>query len=288
MGVIATLLPNPLWGQRLRLAVRERHQILPCEDWSGLMRACENEPVHLAVFDLYADGTLNLEHVRQMRRRFPRCTLVAYVNAALERARDMFDAGRIGIDGLVLADRDDQPQGLRAIVEQAEARSIAGVVRSALPTDLRALLRDALLISVTRAHERLSPEGLARLLTVSRRTLAQRLQEAGFPPPQRLLTWGRLIVAAHLLEDRNRSADSVAHVLDFPSGSAFRNTCQRYLKSTPQQIRDKGGAQFVLHRLLAILGTEEAMGAGDADLDDADAGDDGFDEADAADAATNA
>ncbi len=260
MGVIATLLPNALWGQRLRLAVRERHQIVPCDDWTGLMRACETEPVHLAVFDLYADGTLNLEHVRQMRRRFPRCTLVAYVTPTMERARDFFDAGRIGIDGLVLADRDDQPQALRAIVEQAEARSIAGVVRAHLPADIRPLLRDALLIAVTRAHERLSPEGLSRLLTVSRRTLAQRLQEAGFPPPQRLLTWGRLIVAAHLLEDRNRSADSVAHVLDFPSGSAFRNTCQRYLQSTPQQIRDKNGASFVITTLLSILGTPAALG----------------------------
>lgn len=260
MGVIATLLPNALWGQRLRLAVRERHTIVPCDDWTGLMRACETEPVHLAVFDLYADGILNLEHVRQMRRRFPRCTLVAYVSPAGERSRDFFDAGRIGIDGLVLADRDDQPQGLRSIVEQAEARSIAGVVRHKLPTDVRPLLRDALLIAVTRAHERLSPEGLARLLTVSRRTLAQRLQEAGFPPPQRLLTWGRLIVAAHLLEDRNRSADSVAHVLDFPSGSAFRNTCQRYLQSTPQQIREKQGATFVIATLLGILGTPAAMG----------------------------
>jgi AraC-like DNA-binding protein len=241
------------------------------------MRICESEPVHLAVFDLYADGALNLEHVRQMRRRFPRITLVSYITPTVERARDLFDAGRIGIDGLVLADRDDQPQALRSIVETAEARSIAGVVRHQLSTDIRPLLRDALLIAVTRSHERLSPEGLARLLTVSRRTLAQRLQEAGFPPPQRLLTWGRLIVASHLLEDRNRSADSVAHVLDFPSGSAFRNTCQRYLQSTPQQIRDKGGAQFVVQTLLSILGTPAALGedvdeeidGGDADTGDA-------------------
>lgn len=276
MGVIATLLPNALWGQRLRLAVRERHQIVPTEDWTGLARVCEREPVHLVVFDLYADGTLDLEHVRQMRRRFPRCTLVAYVSATVERARDFFDAGRIGIDGLVLADRDDQPQALRAIVEQAEARSIAGVVRTHLSAELRPLLRDALLITVTRAHERLSPEGLARLLTVSRRTLAQRLQEASFPPPQRLLTWGRLIVAAHLLEDRNRSADSVAHVLDFPSGSAFRNTCQRYLRSTPQQIREQGGAPFVITTLLGILGTPAAIGE-DSDEPEEHEGEDGGD-----------
>jgi hypothetical protein len=49
-----------------------------------------------------------------------------------------------------------------------------------------------------------------------------------------------------MLEDTNRSADSVAQVLDFPSGSAFRNTCQRYLHCTPQQVRDNGGAAHVI------------------------------------------
>ena len=44
-----------------------------------------------------------------------------------------------------------------------------------------------------------------------------------------------------MLEDANRSADSAARALDFPSGSAFRNTCQRYLKATPQEIRAAGG-----------------------------------------------
>ena len=57
-----------------------------------------------------------------------------------------------------------------------------------------------------------------------------------------------------MLEDANRSADSAARALDFPSGSAFRNTCQRYLKATPQEIRAAGGAGFVVHAFLASVG----------------------------------
>jgi transcriptional regulator GlxA family with amidase domain len=109
-------------------------------------------------------------------------------------------------------------------------------------------IADAVLMSVTRAHERLSPQELARLLILPRRTVSQRLAAAGFPPPQRLLTWGRLIVAAHLLEDIHRSADRIAVSLDFPSGSAFRNICQRYLHATPRDIRQRGGSRFVIQR----------------------------------------
>jgi AraC-like DNA-binding protein len=245
MGVIVTLLPQPGRLQRLRTAIRDRHSIITCDDWGGVTRICETEPVHLAVLDLYADGPANFERVRVLKLRFPRVALIAYATVTQERARDMFDAGRCGLDGLVVADVDDAPAVLLMHIEKAEARSVASVVRPVI-AGLRATVRDAILASVTRAHERLTPEAFARLLAVPRRLLTRRLTEAGFPAPHRLLTWGRLIVAAHMLEDTNRSADSVAQVLDFPSGSAFRNTCQRYLHSTPQQVRENGGAAHVI------------------------------------------
>ena len=245
MGVIVTLLPQPGRLQRLRAAIRDRHTVVTCDDWSAVTRVCETEPVHLAVLDMYADGPANFERVRVLKLRFPRVALIAYVNITTERARDMFDAGRCGLDGLIVADLDDAPAMMLMHVEKAEARSVASVLRPAI-AGLKATVRDAVLASVTRAHERLTPEAFARLLAVPRRLLTRRLTEAGFPAPHRLLTWGRLIVAAHMLEDINRSADSIAQVLDFPSGSAFRNTCQRYLHSTPQQIRERGGASYVI------------------------------------------
>jgi AraC-like DNA-binding protein len=245
MGVIVTLLPQPGRLQRLRAAIRDRHTLVTCDDWSAVTRVCETEPVHLAVLDMYADGPANFERVRVLKLRFPRVALIAYVNITTERARDMFDAGRCGLDGLIVADLDDAPAMMLMHVEKAEARSVASVLRPAI-AGLKPTVRDAVLASVTRAHERLTPEAFARLLAVPRRLLTRRLTEAGFPAPHRLLTWGRLIVAAHMLEDVNRSADSIAQVLDFPSGSAFRNTCQRYLHSTPQQIRERGGASYVI------------------------------------------
>jgi transcriptional regulator GlxA family with amidase domain len=130
---------------------------------------------------------------------------------------------------------------------------VAGLIRHRLGR-LQPEVRDAVLVAVTRAHMRLTSHRLADILSTSRRTLVARLAKDGFPPPQRLISWGRLIVAAQMLEDRHRSADAVARILDFPSGSAFRNMCQRYVAATPQEIRAKGGAAFVVEAFLTSVG----------------------------------
>ncbi|MEP6733362.1 MAG: hypothetical protein ABJE10_22150 [bacterium] len=203
----------------------------------------------MAVVDLYWEKEPNFEGVRQLKQRLPRLTLVAYISMAMERGHDLFDAGRAGIDGLVIAGQDDAPRPLLAIIERAESKSLAGLIRRSLD-GVDPVVTDAVLLAVTRAHERLSPTGLARLLAQPRRAVTDRLSAEGFPPPQRLLTWGRLVVAAHMLEDAHRSADRVAATLDFPSGSAFRNTCQRYLHAAPNEIRTRGGASYVVRALM--------------------------------------
>jgi AraC-like DNA-binding protein len=225
-----------------------------CDDWDSVLATCESQPVRVAIVDLFAGGRANFERVRQLKQRLPRLTMIAYVSVTSDRAHDLFDAGRQGMDGLVIAEEDDAPRALLAVVEQAESRSLAAVVRQSVQ-DADPTVRDAVLLCVTRAHERLSPEALARLLALPRRTVSQRLSIAGYPPPQRLITWGRLIVAAHLLEDKHRSADRIATSLDFPSGSAFRNACQRYLRATPGEIRARGGAAFVMAEMEKELGT---------------------------------
>lgn len=254
MGLIATLLPNQTHARRLQLAVRAQHTLVTCGDWPALRRACETEPVHLAVLDLFATGPAAFEEVRWLRVHCPRVSLVAYVSLTHDHARDLFDAGKAGINGLVVADQDDAPRELLALIERAQARSAAEILHRAIELERQPpTVRDAVMLAITRAHEHLTPERLARLTGIPRRVLSKRLTDAGFPPPQRLITWGRLIMAAHMLESAHRSADRVALALDFPSGSAFRNTCQRYLHATPNQIRARGGSGYVGRLLLRQL-----------------------------------
>jgi len=255
VSIVAALVPNPVRLFRLRGALRHYHSVEPCADWAAVTLLCERHPVQLAVLDVFATGGLSLEPLRHLKRRFPGLTTVAYVTVTAENARDLFDLGRAGVDALIVADQDDDPTTIAAIVEQAQARSVASRLRVAL-AHARPTVRDAVMLSVTRAHERLTTETLAETLSLSRRVLAKHLEQASLPSPQRLITWGRLVIAAHLLEDPHRSADRIALALHFPSGSAFRNTCQRYLHATPSEIRARGGASFVMDAMLRDTTTD--------------------------------
>jgi AraC-like DNA-binding protein len=262
--VIAALLPADVRLQRLRAALPDGRALVACAGWSELARECERGAAQLVVVDLYAEGAPDFERLRQLRARAPHAVLVAYVDPARARALDLFDAGRSGVEALVLRDENDAPAALAALLDRALARGAASTLRPHLGA-LRPVARDAVLVAVTRAHERLTPDGLARRLAVSRRLLARRLADAGLPAPHQLLTWGRLLVAAFLLEDERRSADGVAAALDFASASAFRNLCRRYLDATPREIRASGGARWVAERLFAGRGAARATDGGGED-----------------------
>jgi DNA-binding NarL/FixJ family response regulator len=104
MGVIATFLPTSAHLLRLRTAIRDRHEVVACDDWRSLVHTCERHAVRVAVVDLFAGGTANFSAIRQLKHRLPRLTLIAYVSFTANRAHDLFDAGRQGMDALVLAD----------------------------------------------------------------------------------------------------------------------------------------------------------------------------------------
>ncbi|HWE41781.1 MAG TPA: AraC family transcriptional regulator [Gemmatimonadaceae bacterium] len=248
MNVVGSLLPAPRL-QRLRSAVSGHHAIHACDDWQSLTRLCESAPVQTVVVDFVANGRASFDELRVLRGRFPRVAVVGYLTLPPARTRDVFDAGRFGLDGLLVTDDEDSPSRILEVLAQAGTRSVATLLAAAL-TGTSRLLRDALLLSVTRANSRLTPLVLARQLGVSRRGLAHQLSLEGFPAPQRLITWGRLIVAGQLLESKQTTADAVASALHFPSGSAFRNTCQRYLRATPSEVRRRGGAEYVARSLL--------------------------------------
>ncbi len=253
MGLLAALLPTPRALTRLDGAIGSMHEILSCSTWAALSQICTEHPVDVAVIDLYADGTPNFDALRRLRTRLGTVSVIAYVALLPERSRDLFDLGRAGVVGVLLTDIDDRPRTIQQVIERAQARGAAADLRRHL-AEQSTLVRDAVLVAVTRAHEDLTGQRLADILTCSRRTLSNALAEVGFPPPAKVVTWGRLIVAAQLLSDRQRSADAVARALAFPSGSAFRNTCQRYLGLRPNEIRDAGGADAVVDRFLAEAG----------------------------------
>lgn len=257
MATLAAMITDTQALQRLTAAVQGEHRLIHCTSWDALETACKDDSVTLAILDLFAEGKAHFDVIRRLKLRAERISLVAYVTVSPDRARDLFDAGRAGLDGLLISGQDDTPAAFRAVLERAEARGVAQLLRPRVAA-FPAIVRDAIMVAVTRAHLRLTGQRLAEICGTNKRSLLSALADAKCPPPQKLITWGRLIVAAQMLEDGQRTADGVARMLDFPSGSAFRNTCQRYLGATPQEIRTKGGAAWVASRFMLELGTTTA------------------------------
>jgi len=254
MGVIAALLPNAARLQRLRAAARELHAVVPCDDWGGVFDVLERQEVHMAVLDLEAAGAPSFEPVRRLKQMYPRITLIAYIVFGPDRIRQAFDAGRFGFDALVVADLDDGPAAFGKSLEKAGARGVAALVRQILPESRSRVADDALMISVTRANEALTPVRLAEILGVTPRLLSRHLADVGYPSANRLITWGRLIVAAALMDGTRHSADRIAKMMYFPSGSAFRNTMRRYIALKPSEVRSLGGAKHVIDALRRDIG----------------------------------
>ena len=132
MGVIAALLPQLVHVQRLRSAIRDRHDVHECHDWASLVRTCDREPVRVAVVDLYWDQAPNFEGVRQMKHR------------ALEAE----SARTLGVLRGLMCDRAGGLKQLRhalalfsALGAKREAKEVGALIQR--PTPARSLARVA-------------------------------------------------------------------------------------------------------------------------------------------------
>jgi transcriptional regulator GlxA family with amidase domain len=96
---------------------------------------------------------------------------------------------------------------------------------------------------------------LANALGYHRKTLVNHCTQARVPPPQELMAWCRLTVAAGLLQTTPRTIESVALGLDFPSDTALRNMMKRYTGLRASEVRAAGGMRAVIAAFEAALGS---------------------------------
>lgn len=258
---LLALLSDDVQITRLTEAATDRYQVVLSPNWAELLMQAEQQSVAFIVFDLYAAGPPCFDIVRSLRTTYPRTSLVAYQKSPSSLG-DIFDLGRLQVNGLIVFDHSDSVSSISSLLDHAEARTVSFQVRQRLHNASSAA-RDAVLLAITRAYENLSPTELAERLKLSRRVLVCHLAEANLPHPAALLTWGRLIIASTLLEGGLRSADSVALSLGFSSPSSFRNTCQRYLHTTPHGIKALGGSAWVINAMFTTLYAPEPQASQD-------------------------
>lgn len=142
------------------------------------------------------------------------------------------------------------------IVRCVAGLRVAGALSTSELDAVRALLVgvdppwlvDILLAAVRSAHRSLSVRDLAELAGYSRRSLSRQSMQAGWPPPEELIDWGRLLRAS-LIQWRDQSTlVALAHAAGFTGPQGLHRAADRLL-----------GEATVIPRELTPLGVGAAL-----------------------------
>jgi AraC-like DNA-binding protein len=175
--------------------------------------------------------------------RFPGVPFLGYCRMGVAHAEELRELARAGVHELVFRDLDDSPALLRAKLGRGiEARAGALVLRR-LTALLPEMLHGLVAYCVSFPRESHEIEQVALALGVHRKTLVNWCRRAQVPPPSTLVMWVRLLLAVEILQTPGYAIERVANTLEFASGSAFRNLCQRYFGRRPAELRSTEGRE---------------------------------------------
>ena len=254
-GVIAALVVRTKDRFALRRDLRGLGGVRFSKDVSGLMNLVRESPVRLVIAEP-RDPKLRetAPVIRAIRAAYPSIPILILCDPTAEDLHRLVDLVRAGADDAVvrgvdrigavaasLLARDTRPHlSARALDEMSDIASV----------DARAILAFA----IENPAARRPVEQIARTLRVSRRTLVNRLSAAGLPGPSVFVAWGRLLVAASLLENPVRPIREVARALGLRSSAGLHVLCRRHSQLSVRELKS-GGPRGVLELIRRELET---------------------------------
>jgi len=240
------LQPDPLFLARLRGALEEQHDLMPVADWQSLREALQRLPAEACVLDPYGPGqVVGMREVQRLRKHHPTVAIVVYADFR-GREMDLFTLGRLQVDGVVPAQPHDGPWQIRTAISDALARAVAARVVAALGARLPRVGLDCLRWAIENANRGATVADLARHFSRSPDVLARRLRRKGSPPPERILLWGRIFRATHLLTQRGSTVEGVAYEVGYSSAAALARALRSATGHSPTGIRRRGGVPCAL------------------------------------------
>ncbi len=249
MAEIVALVTDEDFRSRLRRAIPHGATLRFCERCAELQREVTSSGAGVIVTQLADVAGDPVEPVLEMlHEHFPDLpVLVAAVRPPLDPG-ELLNLGRLGVSSFLSPADPDLGERLGEAIRSREERTpVSAIVRTAAERVPAALLPcfERLAAAAT------SPRPVAELLRDARiapRTLRDRLQRAGLPPPARIQGWCRLLHAMWRLEHSGRPVKAVASELGYPDGMSLRGHLKRHTGLRISQVPRHAAFDFLLAR----------------------------------------
>jgi len=259
--VVVALVLGPEERRRVCDAVRNRAEVRFVERLDELLLTLrtEEQPIlALLIEPRDRDDRQVAGAVRSLRQRLPTLPIIGYCRIGHEHSASIRDLAAAGVHELLFRGVDDTGVMLRSVMSSAAHATVADAVLAELlpliPAPLHPFIRFCLK-SPQHAH---SVGGVAGALGINRKTLVNYCARATLPSPGRLLSWCRLLLAAHYLATTTRTVERIALQLDFASDTALRNMIKRYTGMRAHELRHRDGAAAVVAHLRRALASHRA------------------------------
>jgi AraC-like DNA-binding protein len=251
MGFFAVFSKDSDLRAMVRRSLEASHSVADTASWERTLHLVKERPVTAVVLDQAALGPAGGAEsaLAVLNARFGTLAVVLVARPDAD-PNTLLRLGRTASGGLVLVRVDDLAADVPRVADRALTRSVGALVTRAVSPYLAAREVRAVRGTLDGAVRGWSAEEVAARLGATRPHVSVLLSAVGLPSLGRLLTWCKLLHAGRWLEDKGRSAQSIARQLDYSSGAAFRRALRNYTGTTPTAVRESGGLAFVLDRFL--------------------------------------
>lgn len=236
------------------------HQVLLRPNWHALVEAVRRGEVDACLVDAnHPDRSSASRRIATLRRDFVNLAILACLES--DGPEEYFDLGGLGVDGLVVP--DDGGKKIRLDVNRALSRARALQAQRILADRAPAPVPEAVAWAVEHAGPDASVHRLAAAMGHTPTTLRRLLHNAGFPPPARVLLWGRLIAAGARLAEGGRTVEDVAFSLGYATATSLARAMKVHGGYTPAEVARDDGMRMVLDALVPPDGERsEPSGSG--------------------------
>lgn len=257
MKTVAVFLSDDLTIRRLSNAFGDRCIVRAFSDVNDLKDFDKDRGLLVSIVDMSHHDHFEIgvvtDLISRLRSAYRVVPIIAYLEFSPERARDIMAAAHAGASDIILRDVDNLSAAAIRIVKTERLIDVTWTVNKLIQNQFPEEIRELIIYAVKHGSRHVTVDDAAKELRRNRKTLVNWLSKAGLPPPFRIIGWGRVLVAAKLLEDKSRSLEDVAREMRFQNGNALRGMIRRYLEVLPEEVRAVGGFEFAVSRFASTL-----------------------------------